>query len=114
MKLMEQQQLARRKEMATVGTVTSALAGVATSQPWPWWTLGSALAFDSLASTFGAGAATTGAGAATILESFLAAGILFDLETEEEDDIFNALVYSYHRRSCKPFSFPQTGEGVSL
>jgi hypothetical protein len=48
------------------------------------------------------------------LESFLAAGILFDLETEEEVDIFNALVYSYHRRSCKPFSFPQTVEGVSL
>jgi len=29
---------------------------------------------------------------------------LFDLETEEEDDIFNALVYSYLRRSCKPLA----------
>jgi len=48
--------------------------------------------------------AATGA-AATVFGaiSFLAAGILFDLETEEEDDIFNAVVYSYHRRSSKPF-----------
>jgi hypothetical protein len=85
----------------TVGTVTSAFAGVTVLVAFA---LGSAFTFG------GAGAATaTGAGAATVFgaSDFFAAGILFDLETEEEDDIFNALVYSYHRRSSKPFSFQQ-------
>jgi len=62
-------------------------------------------AFGSAALGAAGGAAATTTGAAA--SDFLAAGILFDLETEEEDDIFNALVYSYHRRSSKPFSFQQ-------
>jgi hypothetical protein len=75
--------------VSTVGTVTTAFEGAAAF---------GALTFGVL----GAGAATgAGAGAAG-LESFLAG--IFYLTGVEEDDISNALVYSYLRRSCKPLA----------
>ncbi|NDG72729.1 MAG: hypothetical protein EBY32_15815 [Proteobacteria bacterium] len=56
--------------------------------------MGAALAFGAFSAL--AGVATTGAatGAGADLVSFFA-GILFDLTTEEEADISNALVYYY-------------------
>jgi hypothetical protein len=67
----------------TVGTTTSDLAAVF---------LGAAAFFAGVAGA--AGVATTGAaGAASVfLAVFLSAGILFVLETDTEEDIFNALV----------------------
>jgi hypothetical protein len=55
----------------------------------------------------GLGVSATGAGAAGATGADFFAGI-FDLTGVEEDDISNALVYSYHRRSCKPFRFKKS------
>ena len=76
--------------VSTVGTVSDAAPAA-----------GAFSTFTALAlAGFGAlgAAAATGAGAAattTGLASDFLAGILFALTTEEEDDISNALVYSY-------------------
>lgn len=80
--------------VSTVGIVTTTLEGAA-----GFSALG-ALALAAFSTT--GVAATTGAGAVTGAD-FLA--ILFDLTEAEEEDISNALVYSYLRRSCKSLSF---------
>jgi len=78
--------------VSTVGTVTTAFEGTAA--------LAGLAAFAALA---GLGVSATGAGAGATGADFFAG--IFDLTGVEEDDISNALVYSYHRRSCKPFRF---------
>jgi hypothetical protein len=67
---------------ATVGTTTSALAGVSFL---------AAFLAGALAAGAGAGVA---AGAAAVFADFLSAGIVFDLTAEVEAGISNALVYS--------------------